>query len=591
VYWLHISDIHMRQRDAWSQDVVLRALCDDLGRQRRDGITADFILATGDLAYSGKVEEYGQAAGFFDAVSIASGVPRQRIFCVPGNHDIDRERQRMCFDGCRHVLQSRSHVDSLLAGGEDLATLLRREENYRAFEGSYFSGQEKTRTADGLGYVADIAIDDVRFAIAGLDSAWLAEGGLGDPGRLLMGERQVINALDLARALDPHIVIAMAHHPFHLLQEFERLSIQSRVERSCHFFHCGHLHEPEARNVGYAGTGCLTLAAGASFETRESRNTYSVVTLDLLQAQRMVQTVQYNPATGVFAFTSTATYPIEVGASGRCSVAELAQAMTTHRAALATFGHYLSALLLDAKTEIIIPSPNGHVFGAFAVLQAQPDSDLKHRTAAFMAFRNVLRVFYNRLPLPELFRRYGDAVERYATLLDGLSSAEPELKARLADRETDARMLAVAEPQRAFSHTVSLWEQLAGEQAWDLLRDQAERHVTSADPAIAVHARRMMALSLAHSDEAADKAGAAVLYESLVEEGAAEPRDFGNLATLLMAADRFDEAKSVVLGGIGRFPSGAIEYFVEIGLRIVEATGDRAFREKLGTPKAAKRRT
>src|SRR5436309_3476570 len=273
----------MRVSDAWSHDVVLRALCDAIDRQRRDGTSADFILATGDLAYSGKAEEYRLAAGFFDAISTASGVPKSRIFSVPGNHDIDRERQRMCFAGCRHTLQSRSHVDLLLAGGDDLTTLLQRQENYRAFQSSYFAGQDKNWTADGLGYVSSFTIDDVRLAIAGLDSAWLAEGGLGDHGRLLIGERQAINALDLISALDPHIVIAMAHHPFHLLQEFERLPVQSRVERSCHFFHCGHLHEPEARNVGYAGqrtswlfgmcSACSTPACGspsysAATETR-----------------------------------------------------------------------------------------------------------------------------------------------------------------------------------------------------------------------------------------------------------------------------------------------------------------------------------
>jgi hypothetical protein len=589
ITWLHISDFHLRDRDAWSQDVVLRAMCEAISRQRGEGTRPDFVLATGDVAYAGKAEDYRLVAGFFDAVSAASGVPKALIFCIPGNHDIDRERQKMCFGGCRDALQSRSHVDALLAGGEDLATLLRREENYRAFQDSYFAGQERTRTADGLGYVSGVTIEDVRFAIAGLDSAWLAEGGLTDHGRLLIGERQAINALDLARARDPHIVIAMAHHPFHLLKEFERLPIQNRVERACHFFHCGHLHEPEARNVGYAGTGCLTLAAGASFETRESRNTYTLVTLDLLQAQRTVQTVQYNPATGAFEFSSTSAYPIEITPAGRCGVAELAQAMRTYRASLGPLAHYLSALLLDAKTEILIPAPNGHIFGTFAVLQTQPDSDLKRRTAAFMATRNVLRVFYSRLPLAELFGRYGDALGQYGALLDDLCGAQAELKARLAEREMDAKMLAAAEPHGSFSYTVSLFEQLAAEQAWDLLREQAERHVTSDDRTIAIPARRMLALSLAQSDETDDRDRAVEIYRSLIAETVAEARDMGNLATLLIAAGRFDEARATVLDGMERFPADTREYFVSIGLRIVEATGDRAFREKLGTTRATKR--
>src|SRR5207245_1361556 len=98
----------------------------------------------------------------------------------------------------------------------------------------------------------------------------------------------------------------------------------------------------------------------------------------------------------------------------------------------------------------------------------------------------------------------------------------------------------------------------------------------------------MLALSLAQSDEPADKARATALYRALIEDGVAEPRDLGNLATLLTAAERFDEAKAIVLDGLRRFPADARDYFVSIGLRIVEATGDRMFREKLGTTKTAR---
>ena len=120
------------------------------------------------------------------------------------------------------------------------------------------------------------------MAIVGLDSAWLSEGGINDHGKLLIGERQVINALSIAIRDDPHLVVVAAHHPFQLLQNFDRVPVQNRIERSCHFYHCGHLHEPEARAAGFNASGCLTLAAGATYETRLTHNTYSIITLDLL---------------------------------------------------------------------------------------------------------------------------------------------------------------------------------------------------------------------------------------------------------------------------------------------------------------------
>ena len=104
--WLHISDLHLRESHAWSQDAVLSAMRDNIVRRREDGATFDFILATGDLAYAGKASEYELAAAFFDELTAASGVPRGKIFCIPGNHDIDRDRQKMSFAGALRSLDA-----------------------------------------------------------------------------------------------------------------------------------------------------------------------------------------------------------------------------------------------------------------------------------------------------------------------------------------------------------------------------------------------------------------------------------------------------------------------------------------------------
>ena len=285
ISWLHVSDIHIRVADTWSQDVVLASMCRQIARQRTEGLAPDFILVTGDLAFSGKVNEYKLVADFLEALSAASAIPRERIFCIPGNHDIDRDRQKMCFLGARTHLQSQNQVDGILNGGEDLEMLIQRQENFRRFQTSHFVHQERTRTTDGLAYVSRLTIEDVRLTIVGLDSAWLSQGGSNDHGKLIVGERQVINALQMVQEDDisPHVVIAMVHHPFHMLQEFDRSRVMSRMEDACHFLHCGHLHELEARTTVSGSAECLTLTAGPSYETRDSYNTYSVVTLDLLR--------------------------------------------------------------------------------------------------------------------------------------------------------------------------------------------------------------------------------------------------------------------------------------------------------------------
>jgi hypothetical protein len=582
ICWLHISDIHLTVRDAWSQDVVLRAMCEHIGSQRAAGTVPDFVLMSGDLAFSGKPQEYALAAGFFDSLSAASGIPSERIFCIPGNHDVDRGRQNACFHGARALLQSQNHVDSLLTGGDDLATLLQRQESFRRFQDSYFSGQAKEWTSDGLGYVSHLAFGDIRLAIVALNSAWLAEGDLVDHGKLLIGEHQVIEALRLALDAEnkPHVVLGMTHHPVHLLNEFDRVPVRNRVESACHFIHCGHLHQPEAHVEGLNSTGCLTLTAGASFNTRQSHNTYSVVRLDLLHAVRAVTTVRYSPSTGTFSAELPSEYPVEVAPSAKCTVAELAEALGRHDRSLVPRAHYLSALLLDQKADLLIATNTVHGFGSFALL-IETDSPLREPTIAFMAFKNVLRVLFGRAPLSEILTRYGGVVARYGLALEQICDGNAELRARLEQQELDVRILAATAPAHIVSHTVALLTELAEAGDWPALRDHALRHLDSPVPAVALQARRMLAFSLAHSQERTDRLEAIGLYRILLEQEAAEATDAGHLVTLLSDDGQTETAKTVWLEAVRRFPTNRCDYFRQIGHQIVATGGDMTFRNQM----------
>ena len=582
ISWLHISDLHMSVREAWSQDVLLRAMCEQIARQRSEGMVADFILLTGDLAFSGKAEEYVLVAEFLDALCAAAQVPKERMFCVPGNHDIDRDRQKLCFMGARAYLQDQNRIDAVLAGGDDLDTLLERQQAYRQFQESYFSKQERMPTADGLGYISRLMIEDIRLAILGLDSAWLARGGAEDHGKLLVGERQAIETLKLEQENnDPaHIVIAIAHHPFHMLHECDRRPVATRIERACQFLHCGHLHEPETRITVSGATACLTLGAGASYETRQSHNSYSLVTLDLLRGTRSVATQQFDPGDGAFSLAASTEYRIEVTPTNTCSVSELADAIRTYDSGLAAWSNYLSALLLERKAELPIPAENGHTFASFAVLEEMPDSELKSRTSCFLTFRNALRVLYGPVALAKIFEQHGAAVAEYGATLRKLCETDASLNTRLATQEGDSQLLASTTPTSSFAHTSALLSELADAQDWFALRELSERHSSSPDTTIAKVAKRTLALALANSEEARDKDGAIMLYQFLIDDGAGDVRDLGNLATLLIASGRMDEAKTIVLAGIRKFPERA-DYISEIGHRIVEATGDREFRQHI----------
>ena len=95
VTWLHVSDVHFTAHgDPYDRDVVLRSLVAAARRFHEQGRRPDLVFFTGDIAYSGKREEYVHATRFFDSLLQAVELDRKRLFVVPGNHDVDRAAAR-----------------------------------------------------------------------------------------------------------------------------------------------------------------------------------------------------------------------------------------------------------------------------------------------------------------------------------------------------------------------------------------------------------------------------------------------------------------------------------------------------------------
>jgi 3',5'-cyclic AMP phosphodiesterase CpdA len=91
ITWLHLSDFHFRASHAYDQNIVLKALIRDIReRVHDDHLQPNFLVLSGDLAFAGLAEEYTLAGQFLDDVLQATGLPKDRLFCVPGNHDVNR---------------------------------------------------------------------------------------------------------------------------------------------------------------------------------------------------------------------------------------------------------------------------------------------------------------------------------------------------------------------------------------------------------------------------------------------------------------------------------------------------------------------
>lgn len=63
---LHLSDFHFRAGTTWDADPVLRALARTIGEEAAGGLQPDLVVITGDLAFSGRADEYRLAKQWLD---------------------------------------------------------------------------------------------------------------------------------------------------------------------------------------------------------------------------------------------------------------------------------------------------------------------------------------------------------------------------------------------------------------------------------------------------------------------------------------------------------------------------------------------
>jgi 3',5'-cyclic AMP phosphodiesterase CpdA len=282
---LHLSDIHFRAGNAWDWGSVLRHLARFVAQEVASGLAPDLVVLTGDLAFSGQADEYALARTWLEevlwsvlTVGSAPLLPRDRLLLVPGNHDVDRGAigsvARMVQEGLLDK-QNQNEVAEVLGNADQRELVIRRHASFLSFYGDWL-GQSQTLPW----WRKPFDIKGQRIHIAGLDSAWMASGD-GDRGRLIIGRWQINQTVDVREAEGPDWRLALLHHPWDYLAEFDLRESRQAVHLHCDLLLRGHLHEGEVALVRPADPkrACLELAAGCLYESSRYPNAFQWVEL------------------------------------------------------------------------------------------------------------------------------------------------------------------------------------------------------------------------------------------------------------------------------------------------------------------------
>jgi 3',5'-cyclic AMP phosphodiesterase CpdA len=259
IRFLHLSDLHFSTaaHKKIDQDRVLRGLFEMLEREQRLA-PLDLIFVTGDLANSASSEEYVLAAKFIARLLEVTGVPREKTFVVPGNHDVDRGVGRWLM----RTLQSNEASTEFFGASANRRWHTQKFEAWSAAMRAAL-GDRPHGLAVGRDAVEFVEVRGTRIAVALFNTAWFACAD-DDEGKLWLGEANIEAASAVAARAD--LSIALMHHPVDDLAEAVRDAVSAYMERYVDLLLRGHLHKTRAQ-VLTGGRGVLAeIVAPAAYQ-------------------------------------------------------------------------------------------------------------------------------------------------------------------------------------------------------------------------------------------------------------------------------------------------------------------------------------
>ena len=523
ISWLHISDFHFRATgDGFSQEVSCDALVRDILLRLSDEFPLQFIVVTGDIAFSGKMSEYELASTFFASLLDKVGLDVGRLCIVPGNHDVDRGIQPYMYEGVRSRLDSHWEVDEFLGIESERSQLMERQSAFREFrQGLLVDVHDTSETNEGLALVRHFDLEGFRVCVLELNSAWLS-GDKDRPGRLLVGERQIIDALAVAENFDPHLTVALTHHPTDWLAEFDRIACTNRLVPQVDVFHSGHLHVHQASIMLTSSSRCLHSAAGSSHETRHYKNSYNLLEYHVGDGICRIRQFEYRTDSG--SFQELPGIECELSPRGEIPTtpAELATALREIVSVAEPYSGYMASLLTGVMEEVPIK-----LYGeapTFASRRFRPEYQIPE-VSHFLRLSNLLKVS-DTVPLDQTMSSQKDAISDFAAFLDETASIDAEFANVLSSREQQAQKILELYSTERTPHQTQYLDELANSGELEELIDVAVRYSESPDDTVRIAARRYLASAYLQQDDPDKRSEGSDLAFQILDEDWAECKDY-----------------------------------------------------------------
>lgn len=301
--WLHISDFHIGGPRGPEQ-VVFNSLLDTINTIcKSDNTKIDAVFISGDIAYSGKAEQYQKfTEDFLNPLKEISNFASAKFYSVPGNHDVDCDA---VLPTSWQVIGQRNQERFFYENEEGIKTRRSRTPVFEAYKN--FTDSNAIISPDPNSQVTLLCDEgDYPFIILACNTAFFSDRDIpsGDDTTPspLSSLRHIIGNKKFDR---PFIILS--HHPIQCYFKDEQKPFETFLkEKNAVLFH-GHYHRPAAT---FSSAGTLrTLGFGASYigglenkKLSPYKNSFAICSLE---ERLKVQCFSWDPFNGSWADTTS----------------------------------------------------------------------------------------------------------------------------------------------------------------------------------------------------------------------------------------------------------------------------------------------
>ena len=263
--WVHLSDLHFHNDDGFTQKKMKSELLNTLKEVKE----VNALIISGDFRYakSGSTT-VDEPVKYIKELAFSLGIETKAIYCLPGNHDLDRSTKRsILVEGLTGDGKEKKGCYSLQNGKFDesiLMDLLAGFTYYHKIEEELHNNNIATEHNN---IHRLIKLPECNLLL--LNTSILAHCDL-DRGNLLLGICYLQDLLDDLNTTKPTIMVG--HHGHSFLEREEAKAIQPLLaQKGVSIYLCGHEHdlfyESVWDNINQFTSGCIWAQGTTNIES------------------------------------------------------------------------------------------------------------------------------------------------------------------------------------------------------------------------------------------------------------------------------------------------------------------------------------